>query len=131
MKSKKNLVIALMPAVLLPLFPVVTGFYRREISVHMPPCPIRMFFQVYCPGCGATHAVYSLAELDIPGALRNNAIIVAVAVLLILYWLENLLALFGRKKKILPTDDRFYLAAVGVALLYTVVRNFVPALAPL
>ena len=130
MKRKKELVIALLPVLLIPLFPLVTGFYRRSVATHMPPCLFRFFFGIYCPGCGATHAVYSLAELDIPGALRNNAIIVGVAVLLVLCWFQNLLALFGRKKKILPTDDRFYLAAVGIALLYAVVRNFVPALAP-
>lgn len=131
MKRTKNLVIALLPLAAVPLFPVVTSFYRRVISRYIPPCPIRLFLHCYCPGCGATHAVYSLAELDIPGTLRNNAIIVAAALLLLLWWLENVLALFGREKKILPTDDRFYLAAVGVALLYTVVRNFVPVLAPL
>lgn len=130
MNRRKSLIISLIPLVAIPLFPAVTGLYRSYLAPHMPPCVIRLFFGVYCPGCGATHCMYDLAQFRLLSALHNNLIIIAAALLLLLYWLQNLLFVFGKRVKLIPASDSFYLAAVGIALVYTVLRNFFPFLAP-
>ncbi|MGN5237531.1 MULTISPECIES: DUF2752 domain-containing protein [unclassified Rhodococcus (in: high G+C Gram-positive bacteria)] len=46
----------------------------------IPPCPTYAIFGILCPGCGASRMLYSLVHLDIPAAVRFNALGVAVTV---------------------------------------------------
>jgi len=49
----------------------------------IPPCPTRALFGLWCPGCGSSRMLYSLLHLDVPSALRYNAVgVLAVVVLL-------------------------------------------------
>ena len=50
----------------------------------IPPCPTRALFGVWCPGCGSSRMLYSLLHLDVPSALRYNA--VGVLAVLVLAW---------------------------------------------
>ncbi|MGV9745615.1 DUF2752 domain-containing protein [Rhodococcus zopfii] len=50
----------------------------------IPPCPTRSLFGIWCPGCGSSRMLYSLLHLDVPSALRYNA--VGVLAVLILVW---------------------------------------------
>lgn len=129
-KRKKSALIALLPAILLPLGYLFLGFYRRNISMRIPPCPARVFLRLYCPGCGATHCLYDLADGQILTALRDNALFVALAVWAVLFWAQNVFAAFGKRVKLIPESRRFYLAASGIAAAYCVLRNLIPALAP-
>lgn len=36
------------------------------------PCGFRMLTGFYCPGCGGTHAVYSLISFDIISSIKEN-----------------------------------------------------------
>ena len=40
----------------------------------IPPCPTRALFGLWCPGCGSSRMLYSLLHLDVPSALRYNAV---------------------------------------------------------
>lgn len=50
----------------------------------IPPCPTRALFGIWCPGCGSSRMLYSLLHLDIPSAIRYNA--VGVLAVLVLLW---------------------------------------------
>ena len=50
----------------------------------IPPCPTRALFGLWCPGCGSSRMLYSLLHLDVPSALRYNA--VGVLAVLVLLW---------------------------------------------
>ncbi|MBQ8960432.1 MAG: DUF2752 domain-containing protein [Ruminococcus sp.] len=129
-KRKKSAVIALLPLVLLPLGYLFIGFYRQNISMHVPPCPARLFLRVYCPGCGGSHCLYDLAAGDLLTALRDNALFVAAGAWLLLFWVQNIFTALGKKIKLIPESRNFYLAVSGIAVAYCVLRNLIPALAP-
>ncbi|MGJ5671508.1 DUF2752 domain-containing protein [Rhodococcus aetherivorans] len=50
----------------------------------IPACPTRVLFGVWCPGCGSSRMLYSLLHLDVPAALRYNAL--GVLAVLLLGW---------------------------------------------
>ena len=130
-KSRKiSIVIALSPLLLLPLGLWFVGFYRQNISLHIPPCPARLYFRIYCPGCGGSHCIYDLAQGDFLTALRNNALFFSAAVWAALFWLQNVFQAMGKKIRLVPVSRNFYIAAAGIAAVYCILRNFVPALAP-
>lgn len=129
--KKRAAMLILLPFVLLPAGYFFTGFYRNYISPNIMPCPVRFFFGIYCPGCGGTHCVYELASGHIGGALRYNALFPAAFVLLALCWAEEVLRAFGIGVRLVPSSRKFYIAAAVAVLIYTVLRNVVPGLAPI
>ena len=50
----------------------------------LPVCPTKALLGIDCPGCGSLRMIYSLLHLDVPAALRFNALGM-VAVLLLLW----------------------------------------------
>lgn len=126
MKSKAiHIITALLPLVAVPLC-----LLFREYSRTAPPCPLNLFTGIYCLGCGGTRCISALLHGKILLALRQNAIVVAVAVFLLLLWFQSISALLGGKIKILPENRRFYAVASGIMLVYAVLRNFIPEIAP-
>lgn len=128
-KKHKNLIITLLPLILVPLGYFAASVYDK-IRHFVFPCPFNTFWHIYCPGCGGTRAVYALLELDFLRALQCNAMYCAFFLLCVLFWLENLLALMGKNVKIIPRSRVFIITASGITLVYLILRNFIPVLAP-
>lgn len=120
--------------VALPLAAAATAAVLLRLvlpSVNLPLCPSDAIFHVYCPGCGATRAVAALCRGNILLALRQNAGIVGFILVLLLYYLELVFMVFGKRLRIKPLHNRYFIIALSALwVLYAVVRNFVPALAP-
>lgn len=95
------------------------------------PCWLLHLTGLYCPGCGGTRAVYSLATGDIAGALGMNVFVVLLvippAILGLLWWQLHSLGVKVPRVRISPPVVWAY---VGVLILFAVMRN-VPALEPL
>lgn len=95
------------------------------------PCMLLHLTGLYCPGCGGTRAVYSLATGDVSGALNMNAFVVLLvippAILGLLWWLLHSLDLKVPRVRI---GTPIVWGYVGVLLLFAVMRN-IPALEPL
>ncbi|OWY83484.1 hypothetical protein B9C99_03370 [Rhodococcus sp. BUPNP1] len=54
----------------------------------IPPCPTYSLFGILCPGCGSSRMLYSLVHLDVPAALRYNALgLVALGVVTVVFGL--------------------------------------------
>ena len=49
------------------------------------PCIFHEITGFYCPGCGATRAITSLAKLDFYQAIKYNALVVALVPLFFIY----------------------------------------------
>ena len=126
----KNIIFAALPIFLIPFLYWFVPFYRERISIYVPPCYIRFFIGIYCPGCGGTHCIYELAEGHILNALRYNALFFAAILYIILLWTENIFFVFGKNIKIIPRSKTFYRIALGTAVVYLILRNFIPLLAP-
>ena len=50
--------------------------------MHLPPCLLRLFFGVSCPGCGMTRAFLRLFRLDFSGAFRAHPLFWTVPIIL-------------------------------------------------
>ncbi|MEO7478123.1 MAG: DUF2752 domain-containing protein [Lysobacteraceae bacterium] len=99
----------------------------------LPPCPLHALTGIYCPGCGATRALYSLLQGDLPRAMTMNPLLlialpfVALMVLHIAGWRPRAL---DPVMRVLANPKLWLVVLVG----FTVLRNlpFAPfnALAP-
>lgn len=126
---RKNLVITLLPFIMIPV--IVTGsyIYMQYLKIYIFPCPA-WIMGFFCPGCGGTRCISSLLQGDILSALKYNALVIIGLILLLLYWLENLISLFGKNIKIIPKNRSFLIAFSGIVIIYTILRNIFPILAP-
>ena len=99
--------------------------------VTLWPCPSLTLLHIYCPGCGSTRAAAALLHGDILLALRQNPVIPVGLLLLLLYYLEYALSVWDVHFRIPLLHNKYFIAALfALWLIFAVVRNFVPALAP-
>lgn len=129
-RKRRDLVIALLPLVLVPLGYAALHIYNVYFREYVLPCPVRTLLGFYCPGCGGTHCVYSLAHGHIFQAAHYNLFVFGLIALIALYWLQSVLAVCGVKKKLIPTSRAFWLTVAGIIAAYLILRNIIPALAP-
>lgn len=122
---------AVIPAVLLPLSYIAFLYYKRFVSHRIMLCEVRCFLGIYCPGCGGTHCLTALSHGDILTALHYNAAICLGIAIFLLWWIQNIAAAFGRKIKLIPDNRIFPYTITGIIIAYLVLRNFIPAIAPL
>ncbi len=89
---------------------------------HVPLCPFHAATGLQCPLCGGLRAVQALMHGDVMTALHGNLLFVASLPLLGVLWLDALhRGRTGRPRRVLPRWTPF--AVVGVAVVFTVVRN--------
>jgi hypothetical protein len=98
-------------------------FFNPSSHRFYPVCQFHQLTGLNCPGCGATRALYALLHGDFSTAVRDNALLVSglAAAGLRGGWL-------GVKKfrgqaggEFFPV--KFLLPLLGVALVFTVLRN--------
>ena len=116
-------------------FLALVAFVLRDQIVGlarlMPPCGFHKLTGYWCTGCGNTRSTIALLQGHIWTAVRNNAAIPFLSLLLCLLYVENLTALVGKDIKLLPRKTWIWMIVIGLFFAYFIVRNFVPALAPI
>ena len=101
-------------------------------NITLWPCPSFTLLHIYCPGCGSTRAVEALLHGDLLMALRQNMAIPAMLLLAVLYYLEFALKIWGVRFRFPSLHNKvFIMALFAFWLIYAIVRNFVPAIAPI
>ena len=88
-----------------------------------PPCPFHALTGLWCPFCGATRAVWAGAHGDLHLMLRCNALLPLILIAVGWGWLAWLGRVSGRWSLPVPSGRAFNIAAGGVLLVFTVVRN--------
>ncbi len=101
-----------------------------QVFVHIPVCPSYEKLHLYCPGCGNTRSVMALLRGDILGSIRYNVTPVLLAVLGGLWYVQGILRVLGKRVRLLPQSLWFWLGLIALVLLYYILRNFIPWMAP-
>ena len=91
------------------------GMYRfyPALMRYFPPCPFHFATGLYCPGCGATRAVYHLLHGDLILVFRNNLLFLPALGFLI--WLG-----LRRKETLHPAVPTVFIVLV---VLFGILRN--------
>jgi hypothetical protein len=101
----------------------VLFFFNPQQHAFYPFCLFHRMTGLLCPGCGSLRAVHELLHGDLVGALRYNPLLVASLPLAgFLFWRS--LGLPTRSEAAGPdSSSRWIWVALGVLLLFGVVRN--------
>lgn len=118
-----------------PVAFVLCCILLRDFAFHLaadvlPPCDTYSHFGIYCPGCGLTRCILAIMHGDIWLAFRCNAAVLCLLIAAVLLYAEFVLLSFGKDVQLLPRKARVYIAFAAVAVIYIVLRNFIPELQP-
>ena len=96
------------------------------------PCPFRTILHVWCPGCGITRMIISLFKLDFVTAFKYNQLLfILTPIGLVLYINYIYSEIKGKKSWYEKIDIKFFYAIIVLLLIFGVLRNFIPSLAPI
>lgn len=127
LKRSRSLQFAVITA---PVILIIILIYFRDSIIYLgsllPRCPFYSLTGYYCPGCGNTRSVIHLLHGDLIGSLRYNIAPVTLTIIAFLLYLELITYAFGKYKKILTRNSHFWFTFLGLAILYFVIRNFIP-----
>lgn len=115
---------------LLAIALITIAYQLLARSVHFPVCIFHRLTGGWCPACGNTRCVIRLMHFEPIQAMRSNITIPFLTVLLICLYIENLLAIFGKNIYILSRRGTVWYVVIGIFILYYILRNFIPILAP-
>jgi len=86
--------------------------------IKIPECVVFKNLGIYCPGCGATRAVYSLYNGDILKSIYYNPIIIYILIILFLYLItEGICKITKKGNKFIINDVSVYVYFGLVILL--------------
>lgn len=121
MSKIKRLIILLAPVLIIPAMWFALKVFRKYSII----CPVNFFTGIYCIGCGGTRCIDALLKGDLLLAIKQNLIVFSGVIFLIAIWIQLLTG-----KKIIPENRIFYISVTGIFMIYAVIRNFVPEIAP-
>ncbi len=102
---------------------LVLAPWAGALAKWVPPCPLKTWTGIPCPGCGATRAALALARLDVGHALHHYPIMTLGWMLFVLGGVvAGLWALSPRPLPSRPLP-RWLPVALGVLLLASWVFN--------
>ncbi|MBP3304856.1 MAG: DUF2752 domain-containing protein [Oscillospiraceae bacterium] len=88
------------------------------------PCLFHLLTGKFCPGCGITRMFAALAELDLPGALRSNALALLLLPFCVIFGLRRWLIWLktGSAEPDLPEKAALLIASV-LTVAFWILRN--------
>ena len=112
--------------------PPAVIFLAAAILFHFPPeqyafypqCPFHQLFNLRCPGCGATRALFALVHGDFVAAIHFNALSTVLFPLAAAYGIfaySRFLKCEPLRPPTLPPATVY--AALGITLVFGVIRN--------
>lgn len=121
MSKTKRFIILLAPVLIIPVVWIVLKILKK----YSIPCPVNFFTGIYCIGCGGTRCIEALLKGKILLAIKQNLIVFSGVTFLTVFWIQLVTG-----KKLIPENRIFYITVTGILIIYAVIRNFVPEIAP-
>ncbi len=89
------------------------------------PCSFRSVTGLYCPGCGGTHAVCSLAKGHILQSFREHPFVPYTALCFLIYLVWNTIATIegGRKFRFFHFHTAYVYIGIAILLIQWIVKN--------
>lgn len=128
-KTWQKVLVIVAPFAVLGALALIARFVLANVT--FPPCISLTYLHFYCPGCGSTRAVRALLEGNLLLALRQNLSVPAAGFVALLYYIEFALKIWGVRFRIPPLHNKkFVVCLLGLWFVFLVLRNFIPAIAP-
>ncbi len=132
---KKSIINRRIFVCILPFAVILAAFLTAEFVlkyVRLPGCFLYDVTGIYCPGCGNTRSVAALLKGDVLLSLRENAAVILLVIIALLYYVELLAKTFGKYNFKTPLHNRyFWLALLVLLAIYYIARNFIDCIAPI
>ena len=129
-KTYQKVLVIILPFVSVAALWLLAHFALKYVM--LPECNFYKWTGLYCPSCGDTRAVIALMNGDILLSLRQNALIVVLLLIAIALYIELFLkVVFEKRFKSPILNLKFLCIFLILFAIYSVVRNFIPAIAPI
>ena len=123
-KEIKNILIVLMVLILYFVVGKITNFYL--------PCPIHEITGLYCPGCGITRMFLSIFRLDFYTAFRSNMLLFILLPFALVLFIDNIYSIIKNKEALYKKiNNKVWYGLISILLIYGILRNIYPILAPI
>ena len=119
----------ILPFVAVPIIFLLAKFVANH-KEYLTPCLIYSVFHINCPGCGATRASIALLNGDIITSLRQNCMVIIGILVCAWLYIEFLFKIYARPLPFTIVKQKYIWIFVSFLLVYTIIRNIFPALAP-
>ena len=121
---KKRLIKVIIRDVILLIILIGYYFFNKYTGIYIP-CIIREITGYKCPGCGITHLVFYLLQLDFHKAFISNPLVFIYMPFILVYFIYlDYLYIYDKKDKILKRiPNIIWIILIIITLLYGVIRN--------
>jgi len=120
---KKRLTRVLILNLSLLIIFIIYYIVSQRIGIYIP-CIFRLITGYKCPGCGITHYLFHLVNLDLKGAFLDNPFVfISLPILLVYYVIANYnYVKYDNPNKVVIPNYLSY-SLVIIALLFAIARN--------
>ncbi|MBQ7134488.1 MAG: DUF2752 domain-containing protein [Ruminococcus sp.] len=119
----------ILPFLIIPAVYFLGNFLSRYTK-YFPPCFTYTALSFNCPGCGITRSIKALLNGEIILSLRQNILPITGIILSVWLYIEFLLYVFEKKPVFSILKEKYVYIGLILLLIYTVLRNIFPSLAP-
>lgn len=121
---KKRILKVILITILIITFISTYKYLNKTYHIGIP-CIFHKITNLYCPGCGITRAIFSLIQLDIKEAVRNNLLFIIMlpflTIYLITYIFYYIKDINKDPSKIIPKNIWYILLIITI--IFGIIRN--------